>query len=421
MLISAIFYIGICFLFLFRNKIPSLGTRPWVWITLFSSSLVLKGMVATTYHGYLFDLQCFKDWSMYLNQFGTSEFYKQGFFVDYPPGLLYVLMIFNDVTHLLSIDLSQIPLVFYKLPGIIFDICSGILIYTIAGKWNLKHRLWYFALFIFNIGLIADAAFWGQVDSFFMFFILLSLYFLSYNRSILSWTMFAVAFAIKPQALFFAPILCIYAWQHRKSLHLYQGMLAAAVSFLIIILPFAWNQPLTWIFDLYTSTINQYRYFTMNAFNLYYLLGLNMQPSVFPFTLIHLAFIFLITVFTIVIYVRLPKTTSQTRIFLCALFLIVSIFTLLHSMHERYLYPAIVFSLLVYMKTQIRTFLVLHIFYSLFFAVNLMAINGSDTLYHIWYQPYIVFITTSVFCISYVLLLTGIVRLISSQKKEALY
>mgnify|MGYP000352762778 CR=1 FL=1 len=55
--------------------------------------LILRFILGYNINGFEADISCFKAWAAYTHDYGFNNMYYRDFFLDYPPGYLYVLYI----------------------------------------------------------------------------------------------------------------------------------------------------------------------------------------------------------------------------------------------------------------------------------------------------------------------------------------
>ena len=95
-----------------------------------------------------------------------------------------------------------------KLPSIIADIATSYFIYKLAKKYlSAEVSLLLSVFYIFNPAIFIDSTFWGQVDHFFAFPIVLAVFLLSEKKIGFSSAVFTAAVLMKPQGIIFLPIL----------------------------------------------------------------------------------------------------------------------------------------------------------------------------------------------------------------------
>jgi len=117
------------------------------------------------------------------------------------------------------------------------------------------------------------------------------------------------------------------------------SVLAFAVTVLLVILPFEWSNPVTFLSDIYFGAYGGYAFASINAFNLWGALGLLWVPDGSLFILGWVLF-GLAAVFTLyVLHKRLKFSGNYLAIF-AAFMLLFSFFMLPTRIHERYMFPA---------------------------------------------------------------------------------
>ena len=116
-------------------------------------------------------------------------------------------------------------------------------------------------------------------------------------------------------------------------------MLAFAATVFLVILPFEWSNPVSFLSGIYFGAYNGYAFTSLNAFNLWGLFGIWVPDGnlfVVGWTLFGLA-----TAFTLyVLHKRFNVSGDYLAIF-AAFMLLFSFFMLPTRIHERYMFPAI--------------------------------------------------------------------------------
>ena len=361
-------------------------------------SLLFRLLFATTIEGYPNDIACFKGWAIAAANRGLLDFYHLDMFRDYPPGYMYVLYAIGLIQKIFGLNYqSSAFLIFIKLPSILSDILCAFLIYRLSSRFiSKKHSALLGILYAFNPMVFFNSTFYGQVDSFFTLFIFLMIYFFTQKRFVLSAIFFSVSVAVKPQGLIFSPICLffIFHWFLKTVRYLYRkpkdkqeveernsmkkqgivvgcSLIAAVAVFILLILPFSLKDPFV-VFKVYKKALSSYPYSSLNAFNLFTLFGKNWDDQNNLFFLLSyktwgILFTVLITIFCGFLYF---KGKHRYRPTLIALVLITGVFTLSAKMHERYLYPAVILSLMSYFFTKDRRFLFLFLGKSLSSFIN---------------------------------------------------
>jgi Gpi18-like mannosyltransferase len=354
-----------------------------LWVVL-CVALALRLLFAFTVFGFPPDIACFEGWAKQAAEIGLSRFYFGETFADYPPGYIYVLFFLGHLKRLLHLrDFSPPSLVLLKLPAILADLALAVLLFALARKRLGEPRAEFlFAAFALNPAVGLDSALWGQVDAVFVLPLLLGVLFLLEQRIELSAIFFALALLIKPQTLMFSP-LWLWAFLERRSpAVVFRSVLLGLGVFVLLSLPFSLSR----VLGIYRGAVGSYQYATLNAFNLFALLGGNWVPDTQK--VLFLSFrewgyvaVGVIVVLSAFLFFR-EKT--EERFPVVALFLAFATFLFVHRMHERYLFPALVFAPLWYVFRPCREVLVLFFGLSATFFVNvgLILLYGFFGTYH---------------------------------------
>lgn len=378
------------------------------------AGLLLRFYLAMKSPGYAADVSTFKAWANKAASGGLGRFYD-GQFADYPPGYIYVLWLLGTLQSALHIDwASRSALVLIKLPALLADAAIAILLYREGTKrLSASAGFGLSLLFLFNPAVLVNSAGWGQIDSFFTFVLLVSLLLLANGKWEGSAAVFAIAILVKPQALIFTPVYLYEAFRKRKWTRFAACLAIGLGVFLVLIAPFSVHQtsPM-WIIDLYKSTLGQYAYATLNAFNVYALFGANMVPldSGSPLsyqTVGNLSIVLTVLVSAYFFFRR--KTGEADKLFYTSLFLIFMVFMLSVKMHERYLFPALALAMFAFLFSKDRR--LLHLFAGLsvvqYFNVHYVLKSAAIN------QPHIARHDGILLAVSFtsVLLLIGMIRI----------
>lgn len=319
--------------------------------TILTLAFIIRVVFAFFFVGFKADLQCFDLWSDIIYTDGFSSFYSSPHFTDYPPGYMYVLYILGFIKNTLSLS-KEASYILLKLPAIICDVVTGYLIYKLLCKDYKKPGL-IVSLYLFNPAIIINSAIWGQVDSVFVLPVFLMLYFMIKKNLIASYFLFAIAIIIKPQALFYAPILFSGIIEQviltdfsakRFFKHLFSGLLAI-LSIFLMALPFRIPD----VIDQYINTLDSYNYLSVNAYNLWTAFNLNWVPANSICSLI--GYFFIATATILCIY-RFFKSKLNDKYFYLSSIICYSVFILSIKMHERYAFPTILFILSAFLISK---------------------------------------------------------------------
>ncbi len=309
-------------------------------------ALVVRIACLFFYPGHESDMSCFYNWSEIVFKDGFKNFYTSEFFTDYPPGYMYILYVIGFIKNVFKCS-PEVTYMILKLPAIICDLLCGYIVYRLAERHNnpkIQNLLTIF--FLFNPAIILNSSIWGQVDSVFTLFILIMLYCLMKNKMYTAYFVFGLSLFIKPQSLFYAPVLLygiienvfLNNFSKEKLIkNLLLGLSAIALIFLLAA-PFGIEN----VVMQYQSTIESYNYISVNAYNLWSALGQNwIVPNMFINAVGYIMVIAIIAASAVIFFSK----KSENRYFYTSAFICFSIFMLSVRMHERYAFPAIILML----------------------------------------------------------------------------
>ncbi|MGI6152394.1 MAG: glycosyltransferase family 39 protein [Christensenellaceae bacterium] len=345
--------------------------------------------------GFGIDVDCFKFWANHSYQEGYANFYTSDYFTDYPPLYIYILSFVGLLRDAAGVDmLSDSYLLMIKMPAIIGDILLGCFVYFVARKkLEPKPALFLSALILFNPALIMNSAVWGQMDVLLTLLIAVTVFLLYKKKLFLGAVAFALALLLKPQAVFVAPVLLfVFVRNIIKSKNKTRAvwtMLASvgsvAAIFFLVPLPFQGAQGPLWLAEKYMQTVGQYPQASVNAFNLYGMLGMNYlsdQTAFLGLTVQTWGFIFIAAVCAYVLWLFIKKPKKEF-LFALAAFIIMGVFYLGHSMHERYLFPVPVLLVFAYIFMRDKRLIVCAVLMSAMVFIN----QGMVLYYYLEWLP----------------------------------
>lgn len=382
-----------------RQALSTLVIRPWQMVMIGLLALAVKLTLAGYFYGYSADITTFGSWAMDLYQRGLSAFYRPDYFADYPPGYMYVLWCIGAIAHHLQLEFATPAfLILLKFPSILVDVLAAWWLFRL-GNQQIDPDLARVAaiLWLVNPLVIITSSVWGQVDGIFTLVLILSLVDFENDRFERAASWYALAVILKPQALLLAP-LAVIALLRMPTWRLRSLSVGSFVGIaVVLILPFAWHQSSPWwIFDLYGGTLGSYSYLSLNAFNLYALLNFNWLPLETDFLGLGVgkwAWFLVAGTLLPVLY-----CTWRSRVagrYLWGAAAIVAIFFVFGpKMHERYLFPAAMFTLVSWVWLQDRRLVLIATGLSLTSFINiwvtldtLMRLNTSFVPYEQWLMP----------------------------------
>ncbi|MEW6038994.1 MAG: hypothetical protein AB1648_12180 [Pseudomonadota bacterium] len=356
-------------------------------------ALLLRVVLAASFEGHPIDVGTFSAWAGHAAE-GLLSFYSPGYFADYPPGYIYVLWLIGELRAVLQTGFDTPEfLVMLKFPAIAADLSTSWVIHRLATEqgYSRAMALTLAALYAFNPAVIADSAVWGQVDSVLTLFVLLGVLWLE-RRPAASGAAFAAALLVKPQALIFAPIPLLWfaerLFRRRTATELSLFFPAAILVFTLGVLPFAAVHGPAWVVDKYASTLASYPYASLNAANVFALVGGNGADA--AQTMLFLSFKTWGTAFLIVIvawsaWLAWRGLAASGYVYLAA-FLPVSVYLWSIKMHERYLFPALAMLLAYHILSRDRRALWLFLGFSATLFISLAQVLYLS-IRETWYIP----------------------------------
>ena len=302
-------------------------------VLLFIIGIILRGLALPAISA---DMQwAYIPWYEFLRTHGVQAIGTN--FSDYTPPYLYLLWL----ATLTSNYLPSVAAI--KFISILADIVNAILVYQIVAlKYSAGSKpLLASALFWVLPTIMMNSSLWGQADALYTLFLLVCLYYLLTDKPLWGVIAFGAAITIKAQAIFVAPLLAILFFKKRIE---WQYFLLVPLIYVLLDLPaFLLGRPLSGIFTIYSSQASIFEALSKNAPNLYIFM------SAIPYNLglmIGLVVAALIIGYWVWLNVRAKLDSSHRTLILMSLVSVALVPFLLPKMHDRYFYPADIFSLL---------------------------------------------------------------------------
>jgi len=328
-------------------------------------ALILRLYLAQ-FGGYEHDIKDFTNWSNEVTTNGFVNFYENTG-SDYPPFYIYILWWVGHINNLISSDINLL----LKFPAIIADIFAAFFIFLVVRIYTTyKIALTSMIFYAFNPAIIFTSSIWGQVDSIYTLFLVLAIGCFIIDSPKSSVILFTLAVLTKPQSLVLLPLLAVLFYKKYSYQMFITFSLLSLIIFMVVSKPFylftsSWN-----IFNLYLSSYTQYQFTSMNAFNLWALMGM-FKPDDTIFLLFSYRIwgyiLFGISLLWI-IYILLKKNDNR-MIYGASALLFFGFFILSTRMHERYLFP--MFAFLAIAMIFDKRLKLLYIITSLTFFINL--------------------------------------------------
>lgn len=281
------------------------------------------------------DLLTFLSWYDKIVAGGGLQAIRDPFY-SYSPPYLYLI-------SLATLTQSFLPkIVAVKGIAVVFDLISAIFMFHLIKLNHPENNLpWIGFLCVLYLPVVfLGSGYWGQCDSIYTAFLLGSLFFACQQRYIPATILITSAFAFKLQAIFLAPLFLLFFLNGEFN---WKALLLIPVTYLGWMIPaLAVGCPLWQTLSTYTSQTSSFHSFSMHAPNLYvFLSNTNYDQLVVLFSLIAVS---ILLFFAIYAHYKAGNLGLHQKIFLAVFFTTLAPF-ILPGMHERYLYPAAVFSI----------------------------------------------------------------------------
>lgn len=342
--------------------------RTGMIIVILIFAFIMRIYIGMMIDGYPTDMACWTSWSVDSAGKGLFEFYSVTAFCDYPPGYIFILHIIGSIGKILGIEAgSDAYNLLLKMPSILADLVMVWMLYRMCLK-KLKPTMGLIIGFLYAVNplVILDSAAWGQIDAIIMLAIagyLLALY----KKNIIGASIFfTIGLLIKPQMLFFGPVLAVVFIKYIgergwvKSLKVFLiSVFSSLAVFAAVVIPFTGDKPWYWIFEKYIGTIGSYNYITLNSANIFGMFGLNWVPtdtvklgmSLGIWGIIGLAVT--VTLFFVLSFIN----RDNKNIFILTAMLMTGIYAFGLKMHERYIFPVIAILLIAYIYDNKKSIL----------------------------------------------------------------
>jgi Gpi18-like mannosyltransferase len=313
---------------------------------------ILAGMLGLSFiirlilfplQGYQNDMATYSYWFNTAAQNGVHSFYtvvlRDVGWIDYPPFNVYLFWAFGSLANALSgLGVSLVNIV--KLVPNLFDLAiSALIFFFVRKQLSFKLSLVASAFYVFNPAVIYNAAVWGQFDAIYTFFLVLSLMLALKSKPEFSAAAFAIGILTKPQGIALLPLVAFVIFKKHGVKRLLTSVAAFAATIFIVILPFEWTNPVTFLSTIYFGAYGNYAVTSANAFNLWALFGLWAPDG----NLLILGWVMFgaFTVFALYVLNKRWNNSSWVLPVFVAFMLFFAFFMLPTRIHERYLFPAV--------------------------------------------------------------------------------
>lgn len=334
------------------------------------------------------DMKIITGWYEFLYQNGFHGLANDAF-SNYPPAYLYLIWFSTLFANWFG------PLVSVKIIPTAFDFLSAVMVYRIAREKFIKDEPYFFSgLFFLLPTVMLNSTAWGQIDSLFTSFLLVCFYYLLKDKPATALIAFGVAFSFKAQAIFFLPFLGILVL--RKQIKWYLFFIVPVV-YIILAIPTAllgrnWDS----ILFLYMGQVGQFQELAKAAPNLYLFI-----PDIYYHPVVEIGLIIFVVCMAVWAWVnwKAGSLVTERQFVLTALASLALVPFLLPKMHDRYFYPADVFSFitflfipelwflpLLYQIMSGMTYTIFLFHWSPWFVISAVFLNTGLVIYVMWQQ-----------------------------------
>jgi len=299
--------------------------------------------------GYKLDSTTYQAWFQTAANIGLRTFYNPPNWCDYPPLNIYFFWGFGSLAKTLSLFGTPAMGYLVKLVPNLFDAATGLLIFVFSRKrLDFKMALLATAAYSFNPAVILNAAVWGQYDAIYTFFLVISVMLGLASKPELCAISFTLGILTKPQGIALAPLIAFlilrkYRLQWRRLL---TSSVSAVVTVFLVIVPFEWSNPLTFLTNIYFGAYSGYAVTSANAFNIWGLVGFWLPDT--NYYVIGWVLFAIVAIFALYVMHRRFEVSGEVLVLFSAFLLLFSFFMLPTRIHERYLFPTMSFLALLF-------------------------------------------------------------------------
>ncbi len=261
-----------------------------------------------------------------------------GYIGDYTPPYYYIIAV---LTYLPFEAIKSV-----KFVSCVFDFIMAVfaakIVYELTKK--LHSAVLGYALCLFTPTVFMNSGIWGQCDSIYTCFLIISIYYIIKNKQALSMIFYGIAFAFKLQAVFIAPYFLVLLI--KKKLSPKKIILFPIALFAMMIPAMLCGDSIFRIFGIYFKQADEYNLLSYSIANIYsFLNGMYIDIIANKSICVYITG----AVVLMLVYYFVMKNyeiTNRHIVVGFALFAFVLPYLLPH-MHERYYYPAIVIGLIL--------------------------------------------------------------------------
>jgi Gpi18-like mannosyltransferase len=315
--------------------------RSWAFLVWAGAGVVR--LVLLWVPGHAVDLAAFHAWALRLAEVGPRAFYAPGVFVDYLPGYLLVLwplgLLVRSFPHLAPEVL--------KLPPAVADFAVACWLWRLGGRRGGLAATAY----LWNPAVLFAGPWWGQAESVAVAWLVGTAWAWQNGRPGWAGLLFALGALTKPQYALAGVVLLLainHGWPGVRVVACAAGSFLATVIGCGVLFGLSpWG-----LMRLALSAAATYPYGSVNALNLWYLLGWNWKPDATVVLALPAGVWGAVLALAAVAWAG-ARVAGRGEVGLAALgsaAASAAVFALATRMHERYLFPAVPFALLAWSR-----------------------------------------------------------------------
>lgn len=329
--------------------------------------LIGRLVLAYKLPGHSTDMFNFQSWATHSFEVGLDKFYSEDYYADYPPLYIYVLYSIGWLQSVNGLEVTAgTSYLLLRIPSIVSELVLAWIVYRLTEKYQDRgSALILSSLILLNPAIVMNSAVWGQIDSLQVLMMIGIIWLLAERRLVQASVLFMLAFLVKLQAVMIVPLLLFaYVYEIVKGENRWRSIGQVALSivgmlvvWLVVSMPFGIAGDLNWLIDKSLSSVGLYEYASLNALNIYSLVGLNwVDVASYSFLGLGLStwgyiFVCIICVWAAYLFWKRP---TKWYLFAIGALIIAAVYSVVHGMHERYAYPVPFFLLFAYILSRDR-------------------------------------------------------------------
>lgn len=356
-----------------------------LYLILFLAIVFVKFLFLPIF-GEFYDLFSHQKWGNFLIKNQLTEIYTKTN-CNLPPFWVYLLWFFSKIHFAITGKMLSIFSEALKIQAVIFDVFIGLLIFFFLVKEKIDQKKAFLAslFFLLNPFVFYISSIWGQLDSIYVFFVLLSFVFLYFKKIIPASIFLTLSFLTKLQGIIFFPLFFFILFKNYPFKKIIISIFIITATTFIILLPFlikgvspSFIFQKTWIASWKFSP-----YLSLNAFNLWWIPQLMISFPNFHLVSENLSFfgqinfkmisLILFALFYFLIFLKREK-----NIFFLASLVSLLFFIIPTAIHERYIFPFFAFFSVFWPKE--KKYFSFYLYFSLASFLNLLVVFPPSLL-----------------------------------------